>query len=101
MACDVLLADETRRGIDDAVGYIASSLCEPTAAAELLKAFDEFADKVALFPEMYPLCSEERLALLGIRKALVEAYIALYLVKDSAVYIIGFFHQSQDYAKLV
>lgn len=65
---DTLLADEARRGLDDAVRYIVGSLHEPAAAAELLEAFDEFTDKAALFPEMYPLCAEERLALLGIRK---------------------------------
>lgn len=101
MACDVLLADEARRGLEGAVGYIAAVLCDSAAAIRLLDAFDEFSDMVASFPEMYPLCAEERLASLEIRKALVAGYVALYLVRDSVVYVIGFFHQSQDYAKLI
>lgn len=101
MACDVLLADEARRGLEGAVGYTAAVLCDPAAATKLLDAFDEFSDTVASFPEMYPLCTEEHLASLEIRKALVAGYVALYLIRDNAVHVIGFFHQSQDHAKLI
>lgn len=101
MAFSVQVADEAYAGLENAVAYIVDVLCEPSAAAILLDAFDDLVDMVAAFPELYPLCVEERLASQGIRKALIEGYIALYLVKAETVYVIGFFHQSQDYAKLV
>lgn len=101
MACSVEIADEARVGLEDAVAYIVEVLCEPSAGTKLLDAFDEFVDTVAELPDLYPLCVEERLASQGIRKALVEGYIALYLRKDADVFVIGFFHQTQDYAKLV
>ena len=50
---------------------------------------------------MYPLCAEERLASMGVRKALVQGYVALYVEDSDQAAVIGFFHQSQDYASLI
>lgn len=101
MACSVEIADEARAGLENAVAYIVAVLHEPLAGTKLLDAFDEFADTVSELPDLYPLCAEERLATQGIRKALIEGYIALYLRKGATVFVIGFFHQTQDCAKLV
>ena len=101
MAFSVQVAEEAYVGLENAVAYIARILCEPSAATKLLDSFDDFIDTVAAFPEMHPLCAEDRLASQGIRKALVEGYVALYMIEGETVYVIGFFHQTQDYAKLV
>lgn len=63
---------------------------EPSAAGKPLDPFDEFSDAVAELPRLYPLCQEERLAAQGVRKALVEGYVALYAVGDGKVSVIGF-----------
>lgn len=101
MAFNVQVAEEAYVGLESAVAYIARILCEPSAATKLLDSFDEFIDTVAALPELYPLCVEDRLASQGLRKALVEGYITLYMIEGKTVYVIGFFHQTQDYAKLV
>ncbi|RXZ54724.1 hypothetical protein ET524_09700 [Senegalimassilia faecalis] len=101
MACSVEIADEARVGLENAVAYIVAVLHEPSAGTKLLDAFDEFVDTVSELPDLCPLCAEERLAAQGIRKTLVEGYVALYLRKHGTVFVIGFFHQTQDYAKLV
>ena len=101
MGCSVLVADEALEALSNAVSYIDSVLFEPSSAAALLDAFEELVDRLAAHPGMYPLCDEERLASMGVRKALVHGYVALYVEDGEQAAIIGFFHQSQDYAKLV
>ncbi len=101
MAFSVEVADEAYIGLSEAVRYVADVLGEPSAARKLLDSFDEFSDAVSELPDLYPLCREDRLAAQGVRKALVEGYVALYVVGDGKVSVIGFFHQTQDYARLV
>ncbi len=71
------------------------------AVITLLDKFDEFIDTVAQLPDLYPLCADERLAKKGIRKALISGYVALYVFGEEDVTVIAFFHQTQDYARLV
>jgi plasmid stabilization system protein ParE len=85
----------------NAASYIAVRVGEPRAALELLDEFDDFVDRVSDFPDIYPLCADETLAFRDIRKALIKNYLALYEVLDEKIFVIGFFHQRQDYAKLV
>lgn len=85
----------------NAASYIAVKFGEPRAALALLEEFDEFVERVSDFPDIYPLCADETLADRGIRKALIKNYVALYEILDEKIFVIGFFHQSQDYAKLV
>ena len=100
MACSVLVAEEALAALDEAVSYIDGVLFEPASAASLLDAFAELLDRLSAHPGMYPLCTEERLASMGVRKALVQGYIALYAEDGEQAVIIGFFHQTQDYASL-
>ena len=72
MACRVLIAEEALSALDEAVSYIDGVLFEPASAAALLDAFAELIDRISAHPGMYPLCAEERLASMGVRKALVQ-----------------------------
>ena len=101
MACRVLIAEEAFSALDEAVSYIDGVLFEPASAAALLDAFAELIDRISAHPGMYPLCAEERLASMGVRKALVQGYVALYVEDSDQAAVIGFFHQSQDYASLI
>lgn len=101
MACSVLVAEEALAALDEAVSYIDGVLFEPASATALLDAFTELLDRLSAHPGMYPLCAEERLASMGVRKALVQGYVALYVEDGEQAAIIGFFHQSQDYASLI
>lgn len=101
MACRVLVAEEALAALDEAVSYIDGVLFAPTSAAALLDAFAELVDRLSAHPGMYSLCAEERLATIGVRKALLQGYVALYVEDGEQAVIIGFFHQSQDYASLI
>lgn len=101
MACRVLIAEEALSALDEAVSYIDGVLFEPASAAALLDAFAELIDRISAHPGMYSLCAEERLASMGVRKALVQGYVALYVEDSDQAAVISFFHQSQDYASLI
>lgn len=101
MACEVIVAKQASDDLDTALLYLKQSLFAPDAAKSLLDAFAEFVDSVAEFPLMYPVSDEPRLNSRGYRKALLEGYVALYMVDDQKVYVLHLFHQSQDYAALV
>lgn len=101
MAHKVHVAEAAQVALAEACSYIDRVLCEPSAAVALLDEFDEFVDAVADLPGLYPLCQEGRLAAKGVRKALVCGYVALYVCDEDEVDIIAFFHQTQDYARLL
>lgn len=101
MAHNVQIVASAQTALVEACAYVAKVLCEPSAVDTLLDKFDEFIDTVADLPDLYPLCSEKRLAQKGIRKALISGYVALYVHDQASVTIIAFFHQTQDYAKLI
>lgn len=101
MAYDVVITDGARRSLGESVAYVSAVLCEPSAAGKLLDSFESIVDALSDLPQLYPLCAEKRLAEMDFRKALCEGYVALYLFDGSTVTIVAFFHQSQDYAKLV
>lgn len=101
MACKVVITDEAARSRDDIVAYLVAVPCEPKAAGRFLDELDALADRLAEFPEAYPVSSESRLAEMGYRKTRIMRYIVLYKVKADTVYITNIFHETQDYAKLV
>ena len=101
MAHSVLVAENAQTGIAEACAYISNILCEPSAVITLLDKLDEFIDAVAMLPDLHPLCIDERLAGKGIRKALINGYVALFVHDETSVTVIAFFHQTQDHAKLV
>ena len=101
LVLQVEVAESASESLLSAARYIADKFGELKAAGDLLDKFDEFTDRVSEFPEIYPLCADDDLANQGIRKALIKNYVALYEVYDDKIFVIGFFHQSQDYAKLV
>lgn len=97
----VEIAKSASDSLFNSARYIVENFGERNAAEDLLDEFDSFTERVSLFPYLYPLCADEDLAARGIRKALIKNYVALYEVLDNKVFVIGFFHQSQDYAKFV
>ena len=101
MACSVRVAQEAENDLGAIVDYLCNSLCCPSAADELLEAYESFIDVVEGYPQAYPLSADRHLASLGYRKAQLKSYVALYRICGEDVVISRIFHQSQDYARLV
>ena len=101
MACSVHVAQEAENDLVAIVDYLCNTLFSPTAADELLGAYETFIDVVEGYPQAYPLSADRHLASLGYRKAQLKSYVALYRIDGDGVVISRIFHQSQDYARLV
>lgn len=56
-----------------------------------------------MHPASSPLCAHPRLAALGYRKVLVRNYLFVYryVAEADLVFVVRFFHQSQNYADLL
>lgn len=101
MGCSVRVAREAENDLGAIVDYLCNALCSPTAADELLGAYETFIDVVEKYPKAYPLSADRHLASLGYRKAQIKSYVAPYRIADDGVVVSRIFHQSQDYARLV
>lgn len=97
----VTVAEEAAGSLTEAVDYISEVLGESKAALALVDAFEAACDAIGRHPLLCPVSQEPRLASLGYRKVLVQGYVAPYRVDGDEVYVMNFFHQSQDYARLV
>ena len=61
--------------LDKITDYLGFELSNPKAALALLDEIDRVSATLTDSPELFPLCSDSRLAEQGYRKAIVRAYI--------------------------
>lgn len=61
MAYKLVKTDSFQRDLDTAIGYIALSLENKTAAVSLLKAIEQCYDGMERMPLMYEACNDPRL----------------------------------------
>mgnify|MGYP006316800197 CR=1 FL=1 len=94
------ITESAESDLDQITDYLSSELCNPQAAAAFLDEVERVSDVLADTPELFPLCSDSKLAELGYRKAIVRAYILVYEIDADAevVRILRFFHESENYA---
>ena len=97
---NTLSAEQDLSGI---VSYIAGDLDNPSAAARFLDEVDDCYAHLEKMPLMYEQCRDARLKSLGYRKAIINSYVMIYRVDESAktVYILRFFYGRRDYEKLI
>ena len=99
-----LVVSEAAHGdLDGILGYLADPLCNPAAAVALAEAVSAAYLRVQEHPASSPLCAHPRLAALGYRKALVRNYLFVYryIAETDTVFVVRFFHHSQNYADLL
>jgi plasmid stabilization system protein ParE len=94
------ITESAESDLDQITDYLSFELCNPQAAAAFLDEVERVSDVLADTPELFPLCSDSKLAELGYRKAIVRAYILVYEIDADAevVRILRFFHESENYA---
>jgi toxin ParE1/3/4 len=63
--------------------YIAKELKEPATAKKLVSKIREAVMSLSDMPSRHALVTDERLALLGIRKLPVENYIVFYVISET------------------
>jgi plasmid stabilization system protein ParE len=103
MAYNLVRTDPFQQDLDAVIGYIALVLKNKVAAASLLDSVKKCYDEIERMPLMYEACRDPYLKSLGYRKAVIHNYVMVYKVDEERkkVYIMRFFHGSQDYEKLI
>lgn len=86
--------------LDQITDYLSRSLSNPQAALALLDDIERISEILEATPELFPLCSDSRLARLGYRKAVVRTYVLVYEIDRDGhiVRVLRFFHSLENYA---
>lgn len=94
------ITESAESNLDQITDYIGNVLANPPAALALLDEIEHVSDTLETTPEIFPLCSDSRLAELGYRKAVVRAYILVYEIDydEQIVRVLRFFHGSENYS---
>ena len=101
MQTKILIAEEAQEQYEVCIEYVRYVLFAENAAKDIEAAFETFLKNVEIFPEMYPIMQDVRMRKKNVRRALVKSYVVVYKYHGETVEIIGFFHQSQDYARFL
>lgn len=83
--------------------YITNELREPAIAKKLVNKIKEAVMSLAELPTRHALVTDERLAIQGIRKTMVDNYIVFYVIseKDVTVTVVRILYGRRDWANLL
>ena len=103
MGYRVLLSDSADRDMDSILTYIADTLSNPKAAADLADALEARFGELETHPLMFEVSRNEGLAQRGYRRFVVGSYVALYLVdgERETVTIARIFYGKRNYDKYI
>lgn len=103
MGYNVFVTHLARRDLDEIIDYITNTLCNPEAARNLLREFENNVAFLKESPYMFPMCSDRYLQQKGYRKMLIKKYVALYTVSEEscAVVIARIVYAKRDYSAIL
>lgn len=104
MAYKVQLTDSAKEELSEIVSYISETLCNKTAASNLLEDFAKQKRCLYENPFTFPLCPIKSLQEKGYHRFIFKQnYVALYLIDDNEkiVTIMHIFYAKRDYEKLI
>lgn len=83
--------------------YISKELKEPVTAQKLVTKKRDAVMSLSDMPTRHALVTDERLAVLGIRKLLVEKYIVFYIISenDMVVTVVRILYGRRDWEQLL
>lgn len=103
MAYNLIIPDRADGLIDERVSYLIDKFKNPQAAIHLLDGIAGIYDRLEENPYQFPDAKDEFLMRRGYREALIPdmEYKMLFRIDDNKVYIIGLFHDLEDYVSKV
>lgn len=103
MAYDLVITDRAEALIDDCVFYILNKLKSPKAAGHLLDEISEIYDRLENNPLQFEDCKDDYLRSRGYKEALTSKmqYRLIFRIADKTVYVVGLFHNLEDYPSKV
>lgn len=103
MAYNLEITEHTDQLIERLTGYLIQKLHNVGAALHLMDGLDEVYSRLEDNPYQFPESTDPVLYLRGYHEALVPemAYRIVFRVQEQTVYIVGVFHELEDYGKKV
>ena len=95
------ITETAETSLDHILLYIMDTLCNPSAAIDLLNAVEEKYRNIQVYPYMYELLAYAPLASKGYRKIPLDNYIVIYQIQEAEkqVDILNIFYSGENYKK--
>lgn len=99
MVYNLIITERAEQLLDDCVYYLIYKLKNEQAAGHLLDKIDKIYDRLEENPFQFPECRDKYLKYLGYRDAVLPDmnYVVIFKVENDNVYVLGVFHQLENY----
>lgn len=83
--------------------HLVFRLKNKQAATHLFRSIGKIYDRLEENPFQFPKARDVNLFRLGYREAVLPdmGYVVIYRIEETSVYIVGIFHQLEDYSKKI
>lgn len=103
MAYNLIITDRTDELIDENLNYLLNKFKNPQAATHLLDGISSIYDRLEDNPFQFPDSKDPYLMRRHYKEALIPEmdYRMVFRIADNDVYIVGLFHDLEDYVNKV
>ena len=103
MSYRLIITDRAEELLDDLVNYLLYKIKNQQAAIHLLDNIERLYDRLAENPMQFPFSMDTHLLHRGYREAVLPDmnYVLIFKIEGSNVYVLGVFHQLEQYRKKV
>ena len=103
MAYKLIITEKAEELLDNLVYHLIYRLKNTQAAEHLFDRIDRIYDRLEENPFQFPESRDMSLRLRGYREAVLTDmdYVIIFRIEETSVYIIGIFHQLENYRKKV
>ena len=103
MAYNLIITEKAEELLDDLVHYLIYRLKNEQAAVHLFDSIDKIYDRLEENPYQFPESRDANLKRLGYREAVVidMNYVIIFRIEESSAYVVGVFHQLENYRKKI
>lgn len=99
MVYKLVITERAEELFDECIYYLIDKLKNKQAAEHLLGSVDKIYNRLEENPYQFPECRDKYLKGLGYREAVVTDmnYLIIFKVENDRVYMLGIFHQLENY----
>ena len=103
MAYKLIITEEAEQLLDRQIQYLLYRLKNEQAAIHLLDETERIYERLADNPYQFPQSKDTCLQKIGYREAICTGmnYVIIFRAENTSVYVLGIFHQLENYRKKV
>ena len=101
MDFNLIISIEAERQVIALIDYLLLELENSQAAEHLYKEINKIYNRMECNPEQFPYCEDANLREKSYRKAVLSQmnYTVIFKIAEADVYVIGIFHDSENYGE--